>query len=551
MIRNGLRLAGMAATLARYRLDDLLAGIPPLGFARAVRWLPWGKRGVRELSRGHRLRLALQDLGPIYVKFGQIISTRRDLLPADIADHLAGLQDDVPPFDSDQARAIIERELKAPVDELFDEFDDAPLASASIAQVHAARLKDGRSVVVKVVRPGIEKQVRRDIDLLRSLARLIRRYHPEGERIRPDDIVAEFERVIVRELDMRAEAASATLLKNNFEHSADLYIPEIHWSLTARKVLVMEHVRGVPAGDIEQLKARGVDLGRLARRCIRIFYGQVFRDNLFHADMHPGNLLVDVSRPDDPGWIALDFGIVESLTPTDLYYIGENFLAIFNRDYRRVAELHVEAGWVPADTRIDELTAAARTVGEPNFTRPLEEVSFAEMVMELFSVARQFKLTLQPQLIMLQKTLLNIEGMSRQLDPRINIWEVAKPELEAIFADRYGFSATAKNVARRLPVWLSQTPEMPELIRDFLKAGGQGRLSGHIHSEDLDRLAGELGRHNRRLPGAILAGALVISGAVLAGFQVAPLFGAGNHSVPAIVAVVLGAVAGWRSWRAR
>src|SRR5690625_3672727 len=469
MIRNGLRLAGMAATLARYRLDDLLAGIPPLGFARTVRWLPWGKRGVRELSRGHRLRtalclpgmgatlaasrleglragvrplgfagavrwlrwgrrgvrelsrghrlgLALQDLGPIYVKLGQIISTRRDLLPADIADHLAGLQDDVPPFDSDQARAIIERELKAPVDELFDEFDDAPLASASIAQVHAARLKDGRSVVVKVVRPGIEKQVRRDIDLLRSLARLIRRYHPEGERIRPDDIVAEFERVIVRELDMRAEAASATLLKNNFEHSADLYIPEIHWSLTARKVLVMEHVRGVPAGDIEQLKARGVDLGRLARRCIRIFYGQVFRDNLFHADMHPGNLLVDVSRPDDPGWIALDFGIVESLTPTDLYYIGENFLAILNRDFRRVAELHVEAGWVPADTRIDELTAAARTVGEPNFTRPLEEVSFAEMVMELFSVARQFKLTLQPQLIMLQNTLLNIRSEERRVE---------------------------------------------------------------------------------------------------------------------------------------
>src|SRR5690625_5291419 len=265
MIRNGLRLAGMAATLAHYRLDDLLAGIPPLGFARAVRWLPWGKRGIRELSRGHRLRLAV-------------------------------LTSDVPPFDSRHARAIIERELKAPVDELFDEFDDVPLASASIAQVHAARLKDGRSVVVKVVRPGIEKQVSRDIDLLRSLARLIRRYHPEGERIRPDDIVAEFERVIVRELDMRAEAASATLLKNNFKHSADLYIPEIHWSLTARKVLVMERVHGVPAGDIEQLKARGVDLGRLARRCIRIFYGQVFRDNLFHADMHPGNLLVDVSR---------------------------------------------------------------------------------------------------------------------------------------------------------------------------------------------------------------------------------------------------------------
>src|SRR5690625_2819661 len=290
MIRNGLRLAGMAATLAHYRLDDLLAGIPPLGFARAVRCLPWGKPGIRGLSRGPRLRLALQDLCPIYVKFGQTISTRRDLLPADIADHLAGLHEELPPVDSRQARPIHEGELNAPVVDLFDEFDDVLVASASIAQVPAARLKDGRSVVGKVVRPGIEKQVSRDIGLLRSLARLIRRYHPEGERIRPDDIVAEFERVIVRELDMRAEASRATLLKNNFKHSADLYIPEIHWSLTARKVLVMEREHGVPDGDIEQLKARGVDLGRLARRCIRIFYGQVFRDNLFHADMHPGNL---------------------------------------------------------------------------------------------------------------------------------------------------------------------------------------------------------------------------------------------------------------------
>lgn len=547
MISRGLRLTSIALTLARYRLDELLVALPPLRFARFVRLLPWGRRRVRELPRGARLRLALQELGPIYVKFGQILSTRRDLLPDDMADELAGLQDDVPPFDSGQARSIIESQLGRPIDDLFDQFEDQPLASASIAQVHGARLKSGESVVVKVVRPGIERQIRRDLELLRALARLLRRYHPEGDRIRPDDIVDEFRRVIYRELDMKSEAANASLLKRNFEGSGDLYIPAIHWNLTADRVLVMERVEGVPVKDIAELKRRGVNLERLARRGIRVFYGQVFRDNLFHADMHPGNLLVDTSNPDDPTWIALDFGIVESLTPQDLYYIGENFLAIFNRDYRRVAELHVEAGWVPADTRIDELAAAARTVGEPNFTRPLEEVSFAEMVIALFSVARQFKLTLQPQLIMLQKTLLNIEGMGRELYPRLNIWDVAKPELEAIFAERYGLPRTARRLARELPGWLARLPELPGLVHDYLKMAGSGQLRTRIDSEDLAHLAGELHRHNRRLPGAMLAAGLLVSGAVLGGYQVGPLWA--GHSLPAATAVIAGVVLGWRTLR--
>ncbi|WP_376697324.1 ubiquinone biosynthesis regulatory protein kinase UbiB [Wenzhouxiangella sp. EGI_FJ10305] len=549
MISRALRLTSIALTLARYRLDELLVALPPLRFARAVRLLPWGRRHVRELSRGARLRLALQELGPIYVKFGQILSTRRDLLPEDIAEDLAGLQDDVPPFPSEQARAIIERQLGAPIAELFAQFDDSPLASASIAQVHGARLKTGEAVVVKVVRPGIELQIRRDLELLRALARLVRRYHPEGDRIRPDDIVSEFQRVIYRELDMKAEAASASLLKRNFEGSRDLYIPAIHWQMTAPRVLVMERVEGVPVKDIAELKRRGVNLERLARRGIRVFYSQVFRDNLFHADMHPGNLLVDTTNPQDPTWIALDFGIVESLTPEDLYYIGENFLAIFNRDYRRVAELHVEAGWVPADTRLDELTAAVRTVGEPNFTRPLEEVSFAEMVIELFSVARQFKLTLQPQLIMLQKTLLNIEGMGRELYPRLNIWDVAKPELEAIFAERYGLPRTARRMLKEMPSWLARAPELPGLFHGFLKTTGEGRLRTRIDSEDLEKLADELGRHNRRLPGAVFAAGLVVSGAVLAGYQVAPLWE--GHSLPGAVAVTAGFILGWLCWRAR
>lgn len=547
MIRHAFRLSSIALTLARYRLDEILTGLPPLKFARAVRLLPWGRRQVRELPRGARLRLALQELGPIYVKFGQILSTRRDLLPPDIADELAGLQDDVPPFDSDQARSIIETELGAPVDELFAEFDNTPLASASIAQVHAARLKSGEEVVVKVVRPGIRAQIERDLKLLTSLGRLVRRYHPEGDRIRPDDIVAEFERVIYGELDMQAEAANAALIRRNFEDSRDLYIPAIHWDYTAHQVLVMERVSGIPVRDIAELKRRGVNLEKLARRGIRVFYTQVFRDNLFHADMHPGNILVDASQPDDPTFISLDFGIVGSLTPKDLYYIGENFLAIFNREYRRVAELHVEAGWVPPDTRIDQLEAAARTVCEPSFTRPLEEVSFAELVINLFSVARRFKLTLQPQLIMLQKTLLNIEGMGRDLYPKINIWEVAKPELEAIYAERYGLPRTAERIRRQLPGMLARSPELPTLIYEYLKMAGSGQIRTRIHSDDLQQLSTQLTRHNRRLPGAILAAGLLVTGAVLAGYQVGPEWQ--GHSVPGAVTVLVGVVLGWRAFK--
>jgi len=547
MIRHTFRLASIVLTLARYRLDDILLDLPPMRIARLARFLPWGRKGVKELSRGSRVRLALQELGPIYVKFGQILSTRRDLLPLDIADALAGLQDNVPPFSSEAARSIIESELEAPVSELFAEFETDPLASASIAQVHGARLKTGQAVVVKVVRPGIGRQIAGDLKLLKSLARLVRRYHPEGERIRPDDIVAEFERVILNELDMQSEAANASLIRRNFENSRDLYIPEIYWDFTARRVLVMERVYGLPVRDIAALKERGVDLERLARRGIRVFYTQVFRDNLFHADMHPGNILVDASDPADPTFISLDFGIVGSLTPQDLYYIGENFLAIFNREYRRVAELHVEAGWVPPDTRIDQLEAAARTVCEPAFTRPLEEVSFAELVINLFSVAREFKLTLQPQLIMLQKTLLNIEGMGRDLYPKINIWEVAKPELERIYAERYGLPRTARRISRQLPGMLARSPELPTLIYEYLKMAGSGQIRTRIDSGDLAELAGQLGRHNRRLPSAIIAAGLLVAGSVLAGYQVGPTID--GISVAAAGSVLIGLVIGWRAVR--
>ncbi|MDT8408236.1 MAG: ubiquinone biosynthesis regulatory protein kinase UbiB [Wenzhouxiangellaceae bacterium] len=547
MIRRGLRMFRIAVVLARYRLDELILALPALKMARVVRLVPWGRRRVRELPRGTRLRLALEELGPIYVKFGQILSTRRDLLPHDIAEELARLQDQVPPFPGAQARRIIEEELGKPIDELFSSFDEQPIASASIAQVHAAVMHDGRQVVAKVVRPNIEAHIRDDLELLDSLARLARRYHPEGERIRPDEVVGEFRRVILEELDMQREGANASLLRRNFEDSPDLYIPEIYWTHSARRVLVMERVGGVPVRDKAKLQSLGVDLERLSRTGIRVFYTQVFRDNLFHADMHPGNIRIDASDPENASFIALDFGIVASLTARDLYYIGENFLAIFNRDYRRVAELHVEAGWVPADTRVDEMEAAARTVCEPSFTRPLEEVSFAEMVVNLFEVARRFKLTLQPQLIMLQKTLLNIEGMARDLYPQINIWEVAKPELESIFRARYGIRKTAEKVGRELPSWLARGPEIPNMIHEALKLAARGQINAHINSDDLAEISQRIDRHNRSVPSAILSAGLLVAASVLAAYDVGPWLQ--THSLPAMAGFALAIIVAWRSFR--
>ncbi|HMB37663.1 MAG TPA: ubiquinone biosynthesis regulatory protein kinase UbiB [Wenzhouxiangellaceae bacterium] len=547
MIGRGFRLFRIAVVLARYRMDTLILDMPALKLARVVRMIPWGRRGVRDLSRGARLRLALEELGPIYVKFGQILSTRRDLLPHDIADELAKLQDDVPAFPGEQARAIVEEELGKPVAELFGSFDETPMASASIAQVHAATLPDGTEVVAKVVRPGIEKRITDDLELLTTLANLARRYHPEGERIRPNEVVAEFKRVIFDELSMQSEGANASMLRRNWEDSEALYIPKIYWSHTADRVLVMERVGGVPVRDIDELKRQGVDMERLARRGIRVFYQQVFRDNLFHADMHPGNIRIDTTDPANASFIALDFGIVASLTPNDLYYIGENFLAIFNRDYRRVAELHIEAGWVPADTRIDEMEAAARTVCEPSFTRPLEEVSFAELLVNLFEVARRFKLTLQPQLIMLQKTLLNIEGMGRDLYPKINIWDVAKPELESIFRERYGIGKTAKKLGRELPSWVARGPEIPNLIHDALKFASSGRINARIASEDLEAIDHQLQRHNRRTPGAIFAAGLLIASSVLAAYDVGPWLQ--THSIPAMAGFAVSIVIALRTFR--
>lgn len=545
-LRQFLRIWHIGVILKRHRLDELfnMDRLPsPIRWMRV--FIPAGK-DMSGLSRGERLRLALQELGPVYVKFGQILSTRRDLLPHDIAEELALLQDQVTPFPGEQAQEIIEAALGEPVEKIFAAFDTTPLASASIAQVHPATLHDGREAVVKVVRPGIGKQLRKDIDLLKAIAKLAEKVLQGGARIQPLKVVLEFETVVFDELDMQREAANASILRRNFQGSKDLYIPEVYWEWCKHKVMVMERVSGLPVGDVENLQKHGVNLKKLARRGVRVFYTQVFRDNLFHADLHPGNILVDATNPDDPTYIAMDFGIVASLSTEDLYYIAENFRALFNQDYRRVAALHIEAGWVPADTRLDELEAATRTVGEPNFTRPLNEVSFGKVLFDLFQVAHRFQLTLQPQLLMLQKTLLNVEGLARQLDPELDIWGVAKPELESILREKHNIENVSQELRERLPGWLAQAPEIPGLVHDFLVKANNGELMTRTTSEDAARSRLEQRVSRRKTLQVLAGGSLSIPGAILTAMETGPWFLWG-FSVPGIAFLAVG---GWLIYRA-
>jgi ubiquinone biosynthesis protein len=474
-LRQTPRLLRIAATLVRYRLDDLIEAahlFRPLLVIRPL--LPRPRADVAQLPRGARLRLALIELGPIFVKFGQILSTRRDLLPADVADELALLQDQVPPFAGSEARAAIEKALGAPIATLYRTFDEAPLASASIAQVHAAQLPDGREVVVKVLRPGIHARIAADIDLLRALGELAQRWHPAADKIRPRDIVAEIETTLHNELDLQREGANASLLRRNFVSGDDVIVPEVYWSHTKEAVLTLERVRGIPVDDLAALDAAGIDRPALAEKGVRLFYTQVFRDNFFHADAHPGNIWVDAQRRENPRFIALDFGIMGSLSERDQYWLAENFMALFERDYRRIAQLHIAAGWIPASARLEELESAVRTVCEPYFTRPLAEISLAEVVAKLFSVARRYQLTLQPQLILLQKTLLNIEGIGRLLHPKIDIWATAKPVLADILRQRYSVRRVLGKLRSRLPEWIAAAPEMPQLVHTFLQKAAAG-----------------------------------------------------------------------------
>jgi ubiquinone biosynthesis protein len=483
------RVLRIAAVLVRYRLDDVIDDAHRF---RVLRWarlvVPRAPADVAALPRGARLVLALTELGPIFVKFGQILSTRRDLLPADIADELTALQDKVTPFAGSVARAQVEHALGAPITERFAGFDEQPLASASIAQVHAAQLPGGREVVVKVLRPDIQLRIQRDIELLRALGELANRVHPNADKIRPLEVVAEIESTLLNELDLQREGANASLLRRNFLDSDDLYVPEVIWSHTTAGILTLERVRGIPVDDLAALDAAGIDRARLAEKGVQLFYTQVFRDNFFHADAHAGNIWVDASRRDNPRFIALDFGIMGTLPEQDQYWLAENFLALFNQDYKRIAELHLRAGWMPANVRMDELESAIRAVCEPYFTRPLSEISLAAVVVKLFQVARRYQLTLQPQLILLQKTLLNIEGVGRLLHPTIDIWATARPVLEQIWWKRRGPRAMLKRLRRRVPEWLAAAPDMPQLVHAYLEQVTSGKLEVRIASDDLRRL---------------------------------------------------------------
>jgi len=539
---QALRLVHINLVLLRYGLDDIILATHLLRPIRFVRYLlPWNWFREARAPRGERIRLALEALGPIFVKFGQMLSTRRDLLPDDVALELAKLQDRVPPFPGAVAVAMVEAELGHPLSALFASFEPEPMASASIAQVHAATLPDGREVIVKVLRPDISRVIERDLQLLYIVAELAQRYWREGRRLRPVEVVREYEKTILDELDLVREAGNASQFRRNFADSQMLYVPEVYWPLTQRRVMVMERIHGVPIGQLEELRRRRVNMKRLSERGVRIFFTQVFRDSFFHADMHPGNIFVDCSDPEDPRYIAVDFGIVGTLSPGDQHYLAQNFLAFFRRDYRRVAELHIESGWVPADTRVDEFESAIRSVSEPIFDRPLKDISFGGFLLRLFQTARRFNMEVQPQLVLLQKTLLNIEGLGRQLDPDLDLWTTAKPFLEEWMKERVGVEAFVRGVRSNLPQWAQQLPEMPGLVYGVAKQATQVRQALQDQRRELEDIRRELRRCSERSLLGVLAAAMIVAATLiqaLDGFHPTMLGGA-----PAL-SWVLGLLAG-------
>jgi ubiquinone biosynthesis protein len=462
------RLFRIQRVVIRYRLDDLLFALPLPWWLLAVRFvLPWRwlPRRASELNRGARLRLALQDLGPIFIKFGQMLSTRRDLLPEDIADELMLLQDRVPPFDEQVAVKLIEDQLGKSINEVFSRFDLTPLASASVAQVHSARLKTGEEVVVKVVRPGLKPVISQDLAWLFILASTAERLSADARLLHPVDVVSDYEKTIYDELDLLREAANSSQLRRNFEDSQLLYVPQVYWDWCRPKVLVMERIYGVQVNDLATLADQRTDMKLLAERGVEIFFTQVFRDSFFHADMHPGNIFVSTVNPWDPQYIAIDCGIVGSLTPEDQDYLARNLFAFFKRDYRRVAQLHIDSGWVPAETKLNEFEAAIRTVCEPIFEKPLKDISFGQVLMRLFQTARRFNMEVQPQLVLLQKTLLNIEGLGRQLYPDLDLWATAQPYLERWMRER----VSPKSLFSNLQSQVEQLPHMANMTRDLLE----------------------------------------------------------------------------------
>ncbi|MBI1732525.1 MAG: ubiquinone biosynthesis regulatory protein kinase UbiB [Gammaproteobacteria bacterium] len=513
-----LRLIFIQRVLIRHGLDELVFAMHlfrPLRFLQYL--LPWNWYVRERGPRAERLRRVLEELGPIYVKLGQLLSTRRDMLPEDVAAELARLQDRVPPFPGARAREIVERALNRPVSEVFLNFDETPLASASVAQVHAARLRDGREMIVKVLRPGIETVIRRDLGLMYILADMAERYWGDARRLRPSNVVREFEKTLLDELDLMREAANATQLRRNFSDSDLLYVPQVEWDLTRRNVMVMERISGVPVSDLEGLRQAGIDRRWLAEAGVELFFTQVFRDSFFHADMHPGNIFVRPEQGRQPRILVVDFGIMSSLTEYDQRYLAENFLAFLNRNYQKVAQLHVESGWVPAGTRVDEFEAAIRAVCEPLFDRPLKEISFGTLLLRLFQTARRFNMVILPQLILLQKTLVNIEGLGRQLYPDLDLWHVARPLLERWMSERVGWRGLLRGTRDNLPHWLDRLPALPNRLIDVVERLRDGRLQVQWRSEALESLHAELRRTGRRNLSAVTGCTLFLAGIVLYG----------------------------------
>ncbi len=505
-------------TLLQYGLEQLIPS----------QWQPWYFRAVRsaafwlrnkhpDKTEGERLRLALQQLGPVWVKFGQMLSTRRDLFPAQWVDELAKLQDKVEAFPGEQARQLIIQQLGLQqIDDLFERFDETPLASASIAQVHTAQLKqaDGTlaDVVIKVIRPDIKPQILADLELMDALADLVARYLPDGKRLRPKEVVAEYRKTILDELDLQREAANAIQLKRNFEGSDSLYVPYVYADHSRPGVMVMERIYGIPVSDLEALRSQGTNLELLAKRGVEVFFTQVFRDSFFHADMHPGNIFVSFETPHNPKYIGIDCGIVGTLNKEDKRYLAENFVAFFNRDYLKVAQLHVDSGWVPADTSVEEFESAIRTVCEPIFQKPLQDISFGQVLFNLFNTARRFNMQVQPQLVLLQKTLLYIEGLGRQLYPQLDLWQTAKPFLENWVKQQMGPAALWREVKANLPFWAEKMPEMPGLLHQYLQQGPkqQAQLLAK-----LQQVQAQQQHQTKKLANAVLAGCSLLAAVLL------------------------------------
>jgi len=534
-INRFIRLSYISWILLRHGLDELILAthlFRPFRFLRI--FMPWIWL-ARKTPRGTRIRLALEDLGPIFVKFGQILSTRRDLLPDDIAAELAKLQDQVAPFDNQIAYKAIEKSLGHPLDKIFSKFSKAPLASASIAQVHAATLHNGKEVIVKVLRPNIKTVIQRDISLLYIIADKIERYWSAGKNLRPLAVVAEIEKNLLDELDLMREAANASQLRRNFENSEKLYIPEVYWDHCRKDIMVMERIHGTPIGNIDALIEKGINLQQLSERGVEIFFSQVFLHSFFHADMHPGNIFV----ADNGQYIAVDFGIMGTLTDTDQRYLAENFLAFFNRDYRRVAELHVRSGWVGKDTRIDEFESAIRAVCEPIFEKPLIEISFGLLLLNLFQTARRFNMEIQPQLLLLQKTLLNIEGLGRQLYPELDLWKTAKPFLEKWMKNKLGPRSFFKHIKENAPQWAEQLPKMPGLFFDVFEQAKKGELKVELNETQMQKIKQEIKSGNKRSVRAIIGGSLLITSALLVNVEL-PFFAANYTNLPTIISGMFG-----------